>query len=158
MVNLAWRNYWMSPIPESLSLFRHCFCTCSMKIWPSWDYLQVNTTARKVSKYGVFSGPYFSVFGLNTRKYGAEKNPYFETFHAVCINKVLFLQRNPRLPSPLEFVIKSAAWRINSILHISSFASLNTTGRGFSLKKLMWGVFLQLRREYLEQGKEIKQN
>ena len=30
-------------------------------------------TARKVSKYGVFSGPYFSVFGLNTGKYGPKK-------------------------------------------------------------------------------------
>ena len=30
--------------------------------------------AWKVSKYGVFAGPYFSVFGLNTGKYGPEKN------------------------------------------------------------------------------------
>ena len=36
-----------------------------------------------MSKYGVFSGPYFPVFGLNTRKYGAEKTPYLDTFHAV---------------------------------------------------------------------------
>ena len=35
-------------------------------------------TARKVSKYGVFSGPYFPVFGLNTGKYGPEKAPYLE--------------------------------------------------------------------------------
>ena len=27
-------------------------------------------TARKVAKYGVFSGPYFPVFGLNTEIYG----------------------------------------------------------------------------------------
>ena len=27
-------------------------------------------TAWKVSKYGVFSGPYFSAFGLNTERYG----------------------------------------------------------------------------------------
>ena len=30
-----------------------------------------------------FSGPYFSVFGLNTGKYGPEKTPYLNTFHAV---------------------------------------------------------------------------
>ena len=30
-------------------------------------------TAWKVSKYGVFSCPYFSIFGLNTGKYGPEK-------------------------------------------------------------------------------------
>ena len=28
-----------------------------------------------MSKYGVFSGPYFPVFGLNTGKYGPEKTP-----------------------------------------------------------------------------------
>ena len=30
------------------------------------------STAHKVSKYGVFSGAYFPVFGLNTGKYGPE--------------------------------------------------------------------------------------
>ena len=30
-----------------------------------------------------FFGPYFSVFGLNTRKYEPEKSPYLDTFHAV---------------------------------------------------------------------------
>ena len=33
-------------------------------------------TARKVSKYRVFPGPYFPVFGL-------EKTPYLDTFHVV---------------------------------------------------------------------------
>ena len=33
--------------------------------------------ARKVSKYGVFSGSYFPVFG-----FGPEKTPYLDTFHA----------------------------------------------------------------------------
>ena len=39
-------------------------------------------TAWKVSKYGVISGPYFPVFGLNTGKYGPEITPYLDTFHA----------------------------------------------------------------------------
>ena len=44
-------------------------------------------------KYGVFSGPYFPLFGLNkerysvfsanVEKYGPEKSPYLDTFHAV---------------------------------------------------------------------------
>ena len=49
-----------------------------------------------MSKYGVFSGPYFPAIGLNTEryevfsanagKYGPVKTPYFETFYAVsCI-------------------------------------------------------------------------
>ena len=40
-------------------------------------------TARKLSKYGVLSGPYFPVLGLNTGKCGPEKTPYLDTFHAV---------------------------------------------------------------------------
>ena len=40
-------------------------------------------TALKVSEYGVFSDPYFPVFGLNTGNYGPEKTSYFDTFHAV---------------------------------------------------------------------------
>ena len=45
---------------------------------------QMNTlTALEVSKYGVISGPYFRVFGLNTGKYRPEITPYLGTFHAV---------------------------------------------------------------------------
>ena len=36
-----------------------------------------------MSKYGVISGPYFPVFGLNTGKYGPEITPYLDTFHSV---------------------------------------------------------------------------
>ena len=65
-------------------------------------------TVWKVSKCEVFSGPYFSAFGLNTGKYVPEKifgiekirtrkNPYLDTFHAVlylvngiqCFSKIL---------------------------------------------------------------------
>ena len=37
----------------------------------------------KCSNTEFFSGPYFTVFGLNTGKYGPEETPYFNTFHAV---------------------------------------------------------------------------
>ena len=40
------------------------------------------STVWKKSKYGVFSGPYFPVLGLNTGKYGPEKTPYLDTFYA----------------------------------------------------------------------------
>ena len=46
----------------------------------NWN--KITYTAWKVSKYGVFSGPYFPAFGLNTGKYGVEKTPYLETFQA----------------------------------------------------------------------------
>ena len=49
---------------------------------------------RKMSKYGVFSGPYFPLIGLNTSvfspnmgKCGPENTPYLDTFYAV--NKIL---------------------------------------------------------------------
>ena len=35
---------------------------------------------RKVSKYGVISGPYFPVFG-------PEITPYLDTFHKVCFHE-----------------------------------------------------------------------
>ena len=34
-----------------------------------------------MSKYEVFSGPQFPVFGLNTGKYGPEKFPYLDILH-----------------------------------------------------------------------------
>ena len=37
-------------------------------------------TARKISKYGAFSGPYFPVFSPNTGKYGPELNSVFRHF------------------------------------------------------------------------------
>ena len=37
----------------------------------------------KLSKYRVFSGPYFPEFRLNTGKYGPEKTPYLNNFHEV---------------------------------------------------------------------------
>ena len=58
--------------------------------------IQGSCTACKVSKYGVTSGAYFPVFGLNTEIYGVnsvfspnkgkyqpEVTPYLGTFHAV---------------------------------------------------------------------------
>ena len=56
-------------------------------------------TARKLSKYGVTSGPYFPVFGLNMERYsmslriqseyrknGSEVTPYLDTFHEVPVS------------------------------------------------------------------------
>ena len=40
-------------------------------------------TVWKVSKYWVFSGPYFPVFSPNTGKYVPEKTPCLDTFHIV---------------------------------------------------------------------------
>ena len=45
-------------------------------------------TGWKLSKYGVISGPYFPVFGLNTGKHGPEITPYLDTFHTVLVYAV----------------------------------------------------------------------
>ena len=47
---------------------------------------RIQNTAWKVSKYGVISGPYFPVLGLNTGKYGPEITPYLDPFHAVQVS------------------------------------------------------------------------
>ena len=57
----------------------YLFVTLLSKNWKNG----VNNTAWKVSKCRVISGPYFPVFGLNTRKYGPEITPYLDIFHAV---------------------------------------------------------------------------
>ena len=36
-----------------------------------------------MSKYGVISGPYFPIFGLNTEKYGPEITPYLDISDAI---------------------------------------------------------------------------
>ena len=45
-----------------------------------------------MSKYGVFSSPYFPVF---TGKYGPEKTPYFDTFHPLL--RVFFEMQNAKM-------------------------------------------------------------
>ena len=47
-----------------------------------WGEYSLNTSIT-LSRYGVFSGPYFPTFSPNTRKYGLERNPYLDTFHVV---------------------------------------------------------------------------
>ena len=44
-------------------------------------YISSTGTTWKVSKYRVFSGLHFPIFGLNTEKYRPEKTPYLDAFH-----------------------------------------------------------------------------
>ena len=54
-----------------------------------------------MSKYGIYFGPYFPIFGLKVEKYfsvfsanagkfGPEKTPYLGTFHAVNSLDIIF--------------------------------------------------------------------
>ena len=59
-------------------------------------------------KCGVFCGPYFPTFGLNTRNYGLEKTPYLDTFHAVIdvqIEKLPFFYQYTKLKSKKSHII-----------------------------------------------------
>ena len=49
------------------------------------EILRIIHTAWEKSKYGVISGPYFPVLGLNSvfGKHGPEKTPYLDTSQAV---------------------------------------------------------------------------
>ena len=66
-----------------------------------------------MSKYWVFSGSYFPVFGLNTGKHEAGKAPYLDTFDAVVIVNV---------SPPVELVITQFAdqVRMGLISHLIS--------------------------------------
>ena len=82
-------------------------CSCGLeslnKIFSTFNIFERPITVWKVSKYGVISGPYFPVLGLNTEKsylsvlrpntgkYEPEINPYLDTFHAVPLQKILHI-------------------------------------------------------------------
>ena len=57
--------------------------------WAVMKGLSCWFTARKMSKYGVFSGPYFPVFGLNTGTYGPENTPFLDTLYLIVISSAL---------------------------------------------------------------------
>ena len=48
--------------------------------WYEWIVVDGKLIAWKLSKYGVFSSPFFPVFGPNTGKYGPEKNSVLGRF------------------------------------------------------------------------------
>ena len=78
---------------ESALLFRECmsFKDQNLKFKVKHEKLGSFFTAWKVSKYGVFPGPYFPVFELNTEIYGPEKPPYLDTSHPVFFLDVKFV-------------------------------------------------------------------
>ena len=89
--------------------------------------LWVLGTTWKVSKYGVFSGPCFPVFGLNTGKYRPGKTPYVDTFHAVLVSKLVWeivLNSSCLLTLPALgffknlYLRKFLSWNLHEILYI----------------------------------------
>ena len=73
------------------------FFTKPQQILKSLTVNLLTLTARKLSKYRVFSGPYFPIFDLNTKIYSVfnrsmgkirtRKTLYLDNFHAVVLRK-----------------------------------------------------------------------
>ena len=95
-------------------------------------------TAWKVSKYGVFSGPYFPVFGLNmerygvsglnTGKYGPEKTPYLDTSHTAEFLLELFHINSSLLSNRFGMKHLIALAIFDCISYILIFVSLQWLG------------------------------
>ena len=60
-----------------------------VKVAVGWEGNTSMFTEWKVSKYGVFSGPHFPAFSLNTGKYGPEKTPHLDTFDVMVVRGML---------------------------------------------------------------------
>ena len=70
-------------------------------------------TGWKLSKYGVFSGPYFPVLGLNTLISKPEKTLYIDTFHIVWYNVSL----NVMNKYVQCFIKHTCSWRVTNLLY-----------------------------------------
>ena len=82
-------------LPEECHWRRQCFyCWLWACIWfaenmemylhtGNYSYIPTMHRVKKISEFGVFSGPCFLVFLLGTGKYGPEKTLYSENFQAV---------------------------------------------------------------------------
>ena len=82
-----------------ITILHLAFISFYLSFHNSRDYLfcYVGDTASKVSKYRVFSGPYFPTFGMNTDQ---KKSPYFDTFYAVRVFCSLQKQWSTRINKP----------------------------------------------------------
>ena len=75
-------------------------------------------------KYGVISGPYFPVFGLNTEEYRPEITTYLDTFHAVIMNQKLSTKSSYKIfVSTAKSSYQQQNLRINSKIFVSTSKS-----------------------------------
>ena len=110
---------------SALIFWRFSASKCSYFVlifFETFLFINGDNSTWKVSKYGVFPGPYFPVFALitgiysvnlpisaNIRKYGPEKTPYLVTFHAVIITPIenisIPLKSGIKLYTPIKHTI-----------------------------------------------------
>ena len=125
LAKIGWIIVWLFPYKHSLLIFQAREDT----VW-------------KVSKYGVFSGPYFplldskwiQIFSPSTEKYRPEKTPYLDTFHAVgqsqtmvVITKIVYKNKcNKILNSSVKYAVYVKMYYFQHVEHQIStvFSSL----------------------------------
>ena len=87
----------------------HCMKSVQIRSYFWSVFSRIRTEYGDLFKYGVISGPYFPVFGLNTGKYGPEITPYLDTYHAVW--QILFY--NEFLVTSFVSTVQEKEWLIN---------------------------------------------
>ena len=109
---------WRTSSSESFKTVGHCYLTkpeflkVKRPVYYTALIRRIACTAWKVSKYGAFSGSYFSAFGLNTEylsvfsvnagKYGPGKTPYLDTFHVVLVVMTTCILHNTMLEATVK--------------------------------------------------------
>ena len=83
-------------------------------------FKEVKSTAWKVSKNWVFSGPYFPVFNPNTGKYGLEKTPYLGTVHPVMTTLNFLFNKASALHKKWSFPLRISSVNVTKFLRIWS--------------------------------------
>ena len=69
-----------------------------------------------MSKYGVFSGPYFPVYSPNTGKYRPEKTPHLDTFHAVHVINICIINASLYTVCSVILFSPQNSWSVISCL------------------------------------------
>ena len=89
--------------------------------------MSTKSTVWNVSKYGVFSGPYFPAFGMNLVK---KKTRYLDIFHAV---KDIHTQTNVQLKVAVlfKYVWPFSGERLNGLL-LSAYQATETISSSLS--------------------------
>ena len=101
-------------IKHSLDVYILQNFTISCRIVSFWECMFLASTVWNVSKYGVFSGPYFSTFGLNTERY----------FVSLCVQ---FACGKIRTRKNSVFWTLFTQWRYSGKVHIKNVKTVPGT-------------------------------
>ena len=118
--NIAYHNLWDTFMTWILLYYRLKTNYLMVTINFQATIYEVNITAWDMSKYGVISGPYFPVFGLNTENYGVNlriqswprkmrtrKNSVFGHFSRSENNEILYVLKQSNHPPSITKQIPS---------------------------------------------------